>query len=113
VKSSYLILILFSSSVFAQRAPRTQERLPREVTVTAIPGVIADGARWQHVWEGTNNADGIAGTPDGGLLFAQVSCFQCQTSSVKRRMSNEFVKRPNDPMTQDPNGIGSVGQLVV
>src|SRR5580765_8723672 len=48
-----------------------QERLPRDVTATAIPGVVAAGAKWQLVWQGPDNADGIVGTPDGGLLFAQ------------------------------------------
>src|SRR5919197_3423759 len=44
---------------------------PKEVTVTAIPGVIAAGAKWKIAWQGTDNADGLAGSPDGGLLFAQ------------------------------------------
>src|SRR5687767_9283431 len=44
---------------------------PRDVTVGAIPGVVAAGARWQLAWQGTDNADGIVGTDDGGLLFAQ------------------------------------------
>jgi gluconolactonase len=43
----------------------------REVTVTGIPGVVAAGARWTLVWQGTDNADGIVGTAAGGLLFAQ------------------------------------------
>lgn len=43
----------------------------RDVTVTALPGIIAAGARWSLVWQGTDNADGIVGTSDGGLLFAQ------------------------------------------
>jgi gluconolactonase len=43
----------------------------REVTVTSIPGVVAAGAVWKLVWQGTDNADGIVGTSDGGLLFAQ------------------------------------------
>jgi gluconolactonase len=43
----------------------------REVTVTGIPGVIGAGAVWKLVWQGTDNADGIVGTKDGGLLFAQ------------------------------------------
>ena len=34
-------------------------------------GVIAAGAKWTLVWQGNENADGIAGTNDGGLLFAQ------------------------------------------
>jgi gluconolactonase len=43
----------------------------REVTVSAIPGVVAAGAKWTLAWQGTDNADGIVGTDDGGLLFAQ------------------------------------------
>ena len=43
----------------------------REVTVAAIPGVVAAGAAWTVAWQGTDNADGIVGTVDGGLLFAQ------------------------------------------
>jgi len=43
----------------------------KEVTVTAIPGVVAAGARWTLVWGGSDNADGLVGTADGGLLFAQ------------------------------------------
>lgn len=43
----------------------------RDVTVAAIPGVIAAGAAWTIAWQGTDNADGIVGTEDGGLLFAQ------------------------------------------
>ena len=43
----------------------------REVSVAAIPDVVAPGAKWVLVWQGTDNADGLVGTPDGGLLFAQ------------------------------------------
>ena len=43
-----------------------------DYTVTAIPGVIAAGQKWKSVWTGTgNNADGIIGTNDGGILAAQ------------------------------------------
>ncbi len=48
-----------------------QPTAAKEVTVTAIPGVIATGAQWTLVWQGSDNADGIVGTEDGGLLFAQ------------------------------------------
>src|SRR5436305_13135913 len=43
----------------------------KDVTVGEIPGVIAAGAKWTLAWQGTDNADGIIGTSDGGLLFAQ------------------------------------------
>jgi gluconolactonase len=45
---------------------------PREVTITAIPGVIAAGAQWKFLWQDAgNNGDGIVGAKDGGLLIAQ------------------------------------------
>ena len=43
----------------------------RDVTVTAIPGIVAQGAQWKLAWQGTDNADGIIASSDGGLLFAQ------------------------------------------
>src|SRR3954454_23439639 len=52
----------------------------RDVTVSAIPGVIAAGATWTLAWQGTDNADGIVGTNDGGLLFAQE-----QPNQISRR----------------------------
>src|SRR5262249_5505366 len=42
-----------------------------EVTVSEIPGVVAAGSKWTLAWQGADNADGIIGTSDGGLLFAQ------------------------------------------
>lgn len=49
-----------------------QERAgERPATVSAIPGVIAAGSKWEFVWQDTKTADGIVGTPDGGVLFAQ------------------------------------------
>lgn len=65
-----LVTFLFVSGLALGQAP-AQQPYPREVTVTGIPGVIAAGAKWQIVWWGLDNADGIVGTPDGGLLFAQ------------------------------------------
>ena len=36
---------------------------PREVTVTAIPGVIAAGQQWKFLWQDAgNNGDGIVAT---------------------------------------------------
>ena len=44
----------------------------REYTVAGIPGVIAAGAKWTEVFRTDgNNADGLVGTNDGGVLFAQ------------------------------------------
>jgi gluconolactonase len=64
---------IFVILAFQLAAQRTFSQPPpaREVTVTAIPGVIEAGAKWSLVWQGSENADGIVGTKDGGLLFAQ------------------------------------------
>jgi len=65
----------------------SQEPLPRAVTVTAIPGVVAAGAKWQLVWQGPDNADGIVGTPDGGLLFAQEQSSRVRKLDAEGRVS--------------------------
>lgn len=43
----------------------------KQVTITAIPGVIAAGAQWKMAWQGEATADGMVGTDDGGLIMAQ------------------------------------------
>jgi gluconolactonase len=43
----------------------------RTAEVTGIPGVVAAGAKWELIWAGFQTADGIVGTADGGVLFAQ------------------------------------------
>ena len=83
-------------------APRNfpQPTPAKEVTVTAIPGVIAAGAKWKLVWQGPDNADGIVGTKDGGLLFAQE-----QPSTVG-------MLDPNDKFSifvRDTHGTGALG----
>jgi gluconolactonase len=56
----------------AATAPTTFPPPPADYTVTAIPGVIAAGAKWTKVWEVSgNNADGILSDKDGNLLIAQ------------------------------------------
>ena len=63
-----LFALTLSSAIGAQRGGPAGVR---EVTVTGIPGVVAAGATWTLAWQGTDNADGIVGADDGGLLFAQ------------------------------------------
>src|SRR4029078_297735 len=83
-KAAYLIGLCFLGSVLvlggitAAQQPNTapQRRFPqpapeKEVTVTAIPGLIAAGAKWKLVWQGPDNADGLVATKEGGILFAQ------------------------------------------
>ena len=78
---------------FLQPAPES------EVTVTAIPGVVAAGSEWELVWQGPDNADGLVATEDGGIVFAQE-----QPSTVGRL-------DPNDNFSifvRDTNGTGGV-----
>jgi gluconolactonase len=76
-----------------------QERLPREVKISDIAGVIAAGAQWQQVWQGSDNADGIVGTPDGGLLFAQE-----QPSTIRKLDQNS----KDSVYVRDTHGAGAV-----
>jgi gluconolactonase len=70
-KALYSIVwcLLGSALVVGQAPPPAQLRT--DAKIAAIPGVVAAGEQWQLVWQGADNADGIVGTPDGGLLFAQ------------------------------------------
>lgn len=66
----------------AALAPATAQTLlpgEREAVVTAIPGVVEAGAKWQLIWADFVTADGIVGTPDGGVLFAQE-----QTDTIRK-----------------------------
>jgi gluconolactonase len=92
---TWFVVACISSSILAV----AQERLPREVTIASIPGVIAGGAKWQLVWQGTDNADGIVGTSDGGLLFAQE-----QPSVVRKLDRND----KDSVYVRDTHGTGSV-----
>jgi gluconolactonase len=57
---------------FAQAAKKADQSAARNANVAAIPGVVANGAKWTKVWqEGGNSADGILATSDGSVLVAQ------------------------------------------
>ncbi len=63
-----MFAFLLALTAYAQRFPVPEP--PRPVTITAIPGVIAAGAKWDLVWQGPENADGLIAYK-GGILFAQ------------------------------------------
>ena len=87
---------------FPQPAP------PREVTITAIPGVIAAGAKWTLVYQSNVNSDGIVGSPDGGLLFAQEQRNQISKLDKKDKFS-AFLTNPHGPGAV---AIGPKGQIL-
>src|SRR5262245_33937519 len=71
----------------------------RDANVTEIPGVVAGGAKWTVAWQSTDKADGIVGTADGGLLFAQEQPNQVSKLDQNDRVS-VFIK--------DTHGAGSL-----
>ena len=55
-------------------APLAAQQQPvgeKPAAIAAIPGVIAQGAKWERVWQGPFNADGMSAASDGSLLFGQ------------------------------------------
>jgi len=81
---------------FNMSAPSAPER-PAEVT--AIPGIIAANAKWEMIWRDIKTADGIVGTPDGGVIFAQEQTDTIRKLDWKNRES-VYVK--------DTHGTGAV-----
>ena len=92
------LLLSLATSVAAQRGGAGQG--VRDVSVTAIPGVVAAGATWSTAWQGTDNADGLVGTSDGGLLFAQ---------EQPRRISKLDATDRASVFLSDTHGVGSIG----
>ena len=94
------VVVALAGVVAAQQRGGGQPQPARDVTVTAIPGVVAAGASWAIAWQGTDNADGIVGTDlDGGLLFAQEQPSQISKLDANNRAS-VFLK--------DTHGAGAL-----
>ena len=91
-------LVALTEGVFAQRGGGAPPGV-REVTVTEIAGVVAAGATWTIAWHGTDNADGIVGTSDGGLLFAQE-----QPNRISKLDRNDRVS----VFLEDTHGTGAI-----
>jgi gluconolactonase len=64
----------------------------RPVAIAGIPGVVAASATWELIWADFKTADGIVGTTDGGVLFAQ------EQSDTIRKLdagNHEFIYQSN------------------
>src|SRR5688572_15957278 len=72
----------------------------RDAQVGEIPGVVAAGVAWRLAWQGPDNADGIVGTDDGGLLFAQ---------EQPRRVSKLDAMDRVSVVLSGTHGVGSIG----
>jgi gluconolactonase len=107
---SLVVLAALPLSVAPAQQPRNFPQPPpaKEVTVTAIPGVIAAGVKWKEVWHGTQTADGIVGF-EGGLLFAQE-----QSNHINRLDKNDkfsvYLTNPHGP---GAIAIGPKGEILV
>src|SRR5688572_9934013 len=91
------LLISSAAPLAAQRGGQPQGA--REVTVSAIPGLVSANSRWVLAWQGTDNADGIVGTADGGLLFAQE-----QPNRISKLDANDKVS----VALEDTHGTGAI-----
>jgi gluconolactonase len=95
-----ILLSILTVLAFGGHA-NAQQLLPgeQEVNITAIEGVVADGAEWELVWADFYTADGITATADGGVLFAQE-----QTDTIRKLDINhqEYIYAENT------NGAGSI-----
>lgn len=111
-KTLLLISVFCAGQLLAQpKQPRTfaPNAAPKDVTIAAIPGVIDAGAKWTLVWQGTSNADGIVGTSDGGLLFAQEQINQVSKLDKDGKFS-AFLTNPHGPGAVS---IGPKGRIIV
>jgi gluconolactonase len=98
-QSSLTIVTCLVGFAFLLCQSATPQQPPAESTATAIPGVIADGAKVQLVWSGFESADGIVGAPDGSLLFAQ---------QVSSRVSKIDKDGKVSSYLEDTNGAGAL-----
>ena len=104
-----MLLPIFFGQLIAQPRNFPQPAPPKEVTVAAIPDVIAAGSKWTLVWQGNENADGIAGTNDGGLLFAQEQINQVSKLDKNGKFS-AFLPNGHGPGAVS---IGPKGRILV
>src|SRR5215471_7858046 len=95
-----IMLFAFVAAVLghgkAQQAPVPE----KEVTVTAIPGVIAARTKVERVWTGINAGDGLIAEPNGTLLLPE----QGEANTISRVDKNGKVT----PYLSDTNEAGGV-----
>ena len=87
-------------------APRGQAA-PRNLTITAIPGVVAAGGQWTKIWQaGGNSADGIIPDKDGGVLVAQEDFDTVLRIDENGRTSVAFANAKGiGSISMDPQGL--------
>src|SRR5262245_42539291 len=97
MKSKIMLIIVYC--LCGSALALAQDKLPRDVTSSEIPGVIAAGMKWQQVWQGLDNADSVIGTSDGGVLFAQE-----QPNTIRKLDKNDY----DSAYVKNTEGTGSI-----
>lgn len=100
MRTSLLATVALTTTLWAGTAAAQALRAgERAADITAIPGVVDAGSSWELVWSGTQSADGLVPSADGGLLFAQE-----QTDTVRKLDSQhrEYI------LLRDTHGTGAV-----
>jgi len=104
----FIVSALSLTQLVAQPRTFPQPAPAKEVTITAIPGIIDASAKWKLIWQGNENADGLVGYKDG-LLFAQE-----QTNHVNMLDKNDkfsvFLSNGHGPGAVT---IGPKGRIIV
>ena len=92
LKSAMVIAVLLVSASFGGTALAAAAvtagnyvAVDKPVTITAIPGVVAAGAKWEPVFSSVELQDGIVGAPDGGILIAM------QDAEIVRKIDGKNV----------------------
>lgn len=57
--------------ILSQTAPDQQPPAEKQMSATAIPGVVGAGTRVERVWTGLQAGDGLIGDPNGTLLLPE------------------------------------------
>jgi gluconolactonase len=93
-KSISLTALAAMVAMLALTGPARADLLPgeKDAAIQPIDGVVAVGSAWELAWAGFMTADGMVGTDDGGLLFAQE-----QSNSIRKLGPDgkEYVYRAN------------------
>jgi gluconolactonase len=94
----------------AAPAPPPEPFALLEYNVHAIPGIIAEGARWKVLWEGKgNNADGIIGLDDGSLFSEQAD----NSAVLKIDKNGKVSTAYTDTYAAGSVAFGPKGQLFI
>jgi len=79
LKLSTALLALAGALALAPPAGAQLLAGEKDAVIAPIDGIVAPGAKWELAWAGFMTADGMVGTDDGGLLFAQE-----QSNSIRK-----------------------------